>query len=163
MQGFYGCLVNSYATYFFLSFFFPLNLSSLSHVAHYQWNNRKRLADHDIMYWSVRHASLVHDITDCQAQNGSTQGLVLFLNCYSQMSFLNTLDHNESQDSLVVEHQTRDRKVLNSSPGKSGRRIFFSKVNFVWYSYAVSIPPLCQGTLSHSHLSLLSHCWLILA
>ena len=34
-------------------------------------------------------------------------------------------------DSLLAEHQTHDRKVVSSKPGISGRRIFFSRVNFV--------------------------------
>ena len=30
-----------------------------------------------------------------------------------------------------VERRTRDRKVAGSSPGMSGRRMFFSRVNFL--------------------------------
>ena len=30
-----------------------------------------------------------------------------------------------------LERRTRDRKVASSNPGSSGRRIFFSRVNFV--------------------------------
>ena len=30
-----------------------------------------------------------------------------------------------------LEHRTRDRKVASSNPGRSGRRIFFSRVNFL--------------------------------
>ena len=35
------------------------------------------------------------------------------------------------QDSLLVEQQTRDRKVASSNPGRSGGRIFFSRANFL--------------------------------
>ena len=119
-----------------------------------------------------------------------------------------------------LEHWILDRKVVSSNPGRSGGRIFFSRVNFVcWLLFGVcSIPVLpqwhikgpvhsakstggrlhlnthtpmtqrsqsgltiplsryslvtypemsshatCQGTFSHSHLSSLSHCGLILA
>ena len=37
----------------------------------------------------------------------------------------------QSQDSLLVERRTRDRKVASSNPGRSGRRIFFSGVNYL--------------------------------
>ena len=48
-----------------------------------------------------------------------------------------------SQDSLLVEHRTRDRKVASSSPGKSGVRIFFSRELFLCAdSYSVSVSPL---------------------
>ena len=36
-----------------------------------------------------------------------------------------------SGGSSVVEHQTRDQKVSGSSLGRSGGRIFFSRVNFL--------------------------------
>ena len=34
-------------------------------------------------------------------------------------------------DSMLIEHQTCDQKVLSVSPGRKDRRIFFSRVNFV--------------------------------
>ena len=37
----------------------------------------------------------------------------------------------ESRNSLLEERRTRDRKVSSSNPGRSGGRIFFSRVNFV--------------------------------
>ena len=38
---------------------------------------------------------------------------------------------------------TRDRKVANSNPGRSGGRIFFSRVNFVsWYLFGVRSTPV---------------------
>ena len=37
------------------------------------------------------------------------------------------------RDSLLVERRTRDRKVASSNPGRSGWRIFLSRVNFVWW------------------------------
>ena len=43
-----------------------------------------------------------------------------------------------SRDSLLGQHQTRDRKVVNSSPGRSSGRIFFSIVNFLcWLLFGV--------------------------
>ena len=36
-----------------------------------------------------------------------------------------------SRDSLLVERRTRDRKVATSNLGRSGRRLFFSRVNFL--------------------------------
>ena len=119
-----------------------------------------------------------------------------------------------------LERQTHDQKVASSNPGRSGGRIFFSRVNFVcWLLFDVRSTPVLpqwhikdpghsaksgggrlhlnmhtpltlrsgsgltvpltrhsvgiyqetsshathQGTLCHSHLSLLSHCGLILA
>ena len=45
-----------------------------------------------------------------------------------------------SRDSLSGEQRTRDRKLASSNPGRSGRRIFFSRVNFCADSYSVSVP-----------------------
>ena len=42
-----------------------------------------------------------------------------------------TITRCGSRDSLLVERRTRDRKVASSNPGRSGGRIFFSRVNFV--------------------------------
>ena len=36
-----------------------------------------------------------------------------------------------SRDSLLIEHRTRDRKVVSSNPDRSGGRIFFSSVTSV--------------------------------
>ena len=45
-----------------------------------------------------------------------------------------------------LERRTRDRKVASSNPGRSGGRIFFSRVNFVcWLLFGVrSTPVLLQ-------------------
>ena len=40
-----------------------------------------------------------------------------------------------SQDSLLLEHRTPGRKVASSNPGRSGRRIFLSTVNFVCWLF----------------------------
>ena len=45
-----------------------------------------------------------------------------------------------SQESLLVECQTRDQKVARSNPGRSSRRIFFSWVNFLWW-FLCNVPP----------------------
>ena len=37
------------------------------------------------------------------------------------------------RDSLLLKHRTRDRKVASSNPGRSGGRIFFSRVNSPCY------------------------------
>ena len=44
-----------------------------------------------------------------------------------------------SRDSLLVERRTRDRKVASSNPGRSGGRIFLSRVNLHADSYSVSL------------------------
>ena len=45
----------------------------------------------------------------------------------------------------VKEHRTRDRKVASSNPGRSGGRIFFSRVNFVcWILFSVSSTPVLR-------------------
>ena len=42
------------------------------------------------------------------------------------------------QNSLLVKCQIRDRKVVSLSPGRSGRIIFFSRVNFVcWLLFSI--------------------------
>ena len=41
------------------------------------------------------------------------------------------LRKKQNWDSLLVECQISDRKVTSSNPGWSGRRMFFSRVNFV--------------------------------
>ena len=41
-------------------------------------------------------------------------------------------------DSLSEEHRTHDRKVSSSNPGRSHKRIFFSRVNFeCWFLFGV--------------------------
>ena len=48
-----------------------------------------------------------------------------------------------SRGSLWGEHRTRDRKVASSNPGRSGGRIFFSRVDFVcWLLFDVNSIPL---------------------
>ena len=45
-----------------------------------------------------------------------------------------SLIHIDTYSDLLaswLEHQTRDRKVASLNPGRSSRRIFFSRVNFV--------------------------------
>ena len=44
----------------------------------------------------------------------------------------------------TFEHWTHDRKVVGSSPGRSGGRIFFSRVNFLcWLLFLYPFPPPC--------------------
>ena len=45
-----------------------------------------------------------------------------------------------SWDSLLVEHQSRNWKVVSSHPDRCGSRTFFSRANFLC-SYSVSIQP----------------------
>ena len=141
---------------------------------------------------------------------------------YDLLSFFCThsIFSQGSWNSLLVKRRTRDRKVASSNPGRSGPRIFFSRVNFVcWLLFGARSTPLLpqwhakdpghfaksagdtthlntdasltqrsrsgltmllsrysvgtyqetsskatrQGTLSHSRLSSMSHCGLILA
>ena len=56
----------------------------------------------------------------------STNGCLHFS---SRRGFFHNLGSRDS--SVVIQHRTRDRKVAGSSPGRSGGRIFFSKVNFL--------------------------------
>ena len=53
-----------------------------------------------------------------------------------------------SRSSLLLECWTRDQKILSSNFSRSGRRIFFSSVNFVcWLVFGVrSTPCYCGGT-----------------
>ena len=68
-------------------------------------------------------------------------------------SFLAEKDFGEGWWSVFVcslvtvacwwERRTRDRKVASSNPGRSGRRIFFSRVNFVcWLLFDVRSTPV---------------------
>ena len=59
-------------------------------------------------------------------------------------TYIHILDviSKSSQDSLLVVCQICDRKVAILSPGRSSRRIFFSRVNFCAESYSLSIPPM---------------------
>ena len=47
-----------------------------------------------------------------------------------------------SQDSSLVERQTGDQKVASSSPGRSGGRIFYSRVNFPWWLTQCPLRPV---------------------
>ena len=48
----------------------------------------------------------------------------------------------QSGDCSGLQRRTRDRKVSGSSPGRIGRRIFFSIVNFLcWLLYRYPSPP----------------------
>ena len=54
------------------------------------------------------------------------------------------------RDSSLVECRTRDRKVASSSPGRSGGRNFFSRVNFLcWLLFGVVHPVLPQWHIQH--------------
>ena len=41
------------------------------------------------------------------------------------------LHTKKSRDRLLVERRAHDQKVVSSNPGRSGRRIFFSTINFL--------------------------------
>ena len=46
-------------------------------------------------------------------------------------------------DRLLVDHRTRDRKVASSNPDRSGKRIFFSRFNFLcWLLFGVRSTPV---------------------
>ena len=69
----------------------------------------------------------------------------LMIHCnHRKLDFNGTINH--SWDSLLVKCQNRDLKVVSLNPSRSGRRIFFSRVNFVsWLLFgAHSIPALLQ-------------------
>ena len=51
--------------------------------------------------------------------------------------------HCGGRDNLVLKRRTRDRKVASSNPGRSGGRIFFSRVNFVcWLLFDIRSTPV---------------------
>ena len=52
--------------------------------------------------------------------------VILYLCLWIQLTMF-----SRSQDSLLVERLTHDRKVASSNPGRSSGRIFFSRINFV--------------------------------
>ena len=56
-----------------------------------------------------------------------------------------TYTQNFAETAQWLERQTRDRKVAGSSPGRSGGRIYFSRVNFLcwllfWYHSTPVLP-----------------------
>ena len=67
--------------------------------------------------------------------------------CMDEVYMCNGL--STSGDRLLVEHQICDQKVASLNPGRSGRRIFFSRVNFLrWLLLSVcSTPMLLQWHL----------------
>ena len=71
----------------------------------------------------------------------------------------NNIDNNNK--ALLRERRTRDRKVASSNPGRSGWRIFFSKVNFVcWLLFGVlSTPVLPQWHVKDPGHSALEHAY----
>ena len=57
--------------------------------------------------------------------------------------FLFLYFHNHILNNLSVKHQTRGQKVVSLNPGRSGRRTFFSRVNFVcWLLLGVCSTPV---------------------
>ena len=73
-----------------------------------------------------------------------------------------SLSLRKSQDSLLVEHHTRDQKVVSSNPGRSGRRLFFFRVNFVcWVFFDVHSTPVLQqwGVKPRSLCQKCIHSW----
>ena len=61
---------------------------------------------------------------------GVTALLNLYCELYCFVSFACSR-YLGSGDGSVVERRTRDRKVSSSTPGRSGGRVFLSRVNFV--------------------------------
>ena len=56
-------------------------------------------------------------------------------------------------DSLLVERQTCDTKVASLNPGRSGGKIFFSRVYFVcWLLFSVRSTPVLLQWLSLIHI-----------
>ena len=51
-----------------------------------------------------------------------------------------------SQGSLLVECWTLDRKITSSNPSRSGRRIFFSRVNFLCWLLLLVCSTSCYPT-----------------
>ena len=60
-----------------------------------------------------------------------------------EMRLINVIyyHHLGSQDSLLVELRTRDRKVSSSNPGRSGGRISSPELTLCADSHSVSAPP----------------------
>ena len=63
----------------------------------------------------------------------------LCLHCY----FLCNIEVLGARIAHWLKRRTRDRKVVSSSPGRSGGRNFFSRVNFVcWLLFSVCFTPV---------------------
>ena len=77
----------------------------------------------------------------------------LFVSSFCFTSYL-PLPVMEARIACWLERLTHDGKVLSSNPGVSGRRIFFSRVNFVcWLLFSVRSTPV----LTQWHVKDLSH------
>ena len=59
------------------------------------------------------------------------------------MHTITNMMHPGSGDNSVIECQTHDRKVVGSSPCRSGRKTFFSRVSFLFGIH--STPMLLPG------------------
>ena len=77
---------------------------------------------------------------------------------WSQHPFVSYLMFNtqSSWDRLLVQDQTRNRKVASSNLTRNGTRIIFSTVNFVCWLYLVSIPSPCYCSSMQKTLVILS-------
>ena len=65
------------------------------------------------------------------------------------------IDNQSTRIACWLERRTRDRKVASSNPGRSGGRIFFSRVNFVcWLLFDVRSTPV----LPQWHVKGPGHC-----
>ena len=64
-----------------------------------------------------------------------------------------------TRDSSVVEWWAHDRKVLGSSPSRSGRRMFFSRLNFLcWFLFQYLFHPRVTAVACKRSLSFCQKC-----
>ena len=102
----------------------------------------------------------------CQAYCGMTSLLNVKKNKKNQGSFrasffsLIFLKQVGSGDSSVAERQTHNQKVLGSSRGRSGQRIFFSRVNYLcWLLFWYLFHPRMTAAACERSWSLPQKCW----
>jgi len=101
------------------------NFSTLSTI-HSPWYN----CNGWLGIWLVTYSTIQHAITERKMK------AVFSAVCWSFLAqvVFEYGSHTENGESLDAEQQTLDWKVSGSSPGRSGRRILFSGVNFLcWF------------------------------
>ena len=78
----------------------------------------------------------------------------------SSVHYIISLAFSGSQDNLLIECWAHDWKVVSSNPGRSGGRIFFSRVNFAcWLLLRVRSTPRVTIVAHKRPQSFCQKCW----
>ena len=97
--------------------------------------------------WALESSPSFRLYEGCLHRRQGRKGLhvpIIFTSFGSLMVVIVPVAHlSGNRDSLFVERRTHDRKVASSNSGRSGGRIFFSRLNFVfWLLFGVRPTPV---------------------